>query len=338
MANDAAAAMPTFPLLHVEPAPPVRFALLHVILAFARPAMLPAFVGPYLRGIVGDYLGTTFCRFPERRGERCDEACRCEFVELFRGSHPTAGACFTSPPFILKLGGMQPPRGLLRQLHFDLILLGPALAHAADFCRAFTQGYLADRRNAFTLHSVLASGRGRTSLYYDGAARTIVGELCPDEWPLADIDIPASAASPEPLALNLATPVRFKLDKSYCSQPFSCKDLVRALLNRYRHLSAMELVYRGDLDQASRVYHARHSLPLLDHLDAAGIAIADARLSWEQNESFSIRQQQRLSLGGLLGDIVYSGDTAPLMPLLRWGEFFHIGEKTNYGLGEYQIV
>ena len=336
----------SLPLLHdTTTVPPVRFALLHFILEFPRPVALPAFVGPYLRGIIGDHLGQSFCQFPERREAGCCQECHCEFATLFRGYHPDAGDNFTSPPFVLKVRTLNEPRTSLRQLHFDLLLLGPAFTFASDFCRALQEGYISSKTNAFTLNSVLSTSRRHpASLYYDGMARQIVGPLHQDEWSLATLELPplptpdAPVAKGDTLSLHLVTPTRLNVDKNYRDKPFAFKDLVRALLNRYRQLSALELLYQGQLDPARAMFHARHYAPLLDYLDASAINVHSANLTWHQNESYSVRQQKRFSTGGLIGQIVYTGHLAPFLPLLQWGELFQVGEKTNYGMGEYQIL
>lgn len=332
----------SFPLLREEATRPVRFALLHFILSFQRPRALPAFVGPYLRGIIGEHLGRAFCQFPERRENGCGQGCHCEFATLFRGRHPDVEEGFSSPPFVIKVRTLIAPRTNLHQLHFDLILFGPAFVYASDFCRAFQEGYLADKGNVFTLNSVLsASRRHPAALYYDGVARQVVGPLHEDEWPFSALELPpldGAGKAKSTLALRLATPTRLNVGKSYCDRPFSFKDLVRALLNRYRQLSALELLYQGQPKQAHAVLHARHHAPLLDYVDASVIGIHRANLDWQQNESFSVRQQKRLSTGGLIGDLVYTGNLTPFLPLLQWGELFQVGEKTNYGMGEYQIL
>ncbi|KAA0915608.1 CRISPR system precrRNA processing endoribonuclease RAMP protein Cas6 [Psychrobacter sp. ANT_WB68] len=55
----------------------------------------------------------------------------------------------------------------------------------------------------------------------------------------------------------------------------------------------------------------------------------------------SNRQQRKMQLYGLQGDIHLSGDAhtiARLMPALRLGEKLHIGKNTTMGLGQYQLI
>jgi len=45
-----------------------------------------------------------------------------------------------------------------------------------------------------------------------------------------------------------------------------------------------------------------------------------------------------MKFGGLLGTITYAGDLEPFIPYLALGEWIHIGGKTSFGLGKYNIV
>ncbi|NOZ51787.1 MAG: CRISPR system precrRNA processing endoribonuclease RAMP protein Cas6 [Gammaproteobacteria bacterium] len=49
-------------------------------------------------------------------------------------------------------------------------------------------------------------------------------------------------------------------------------------------------------------------------------------------------QKEQMKFGGLLGTITYAGDLEPFIPYLALGEWIHIGGKTSFGLGKYNIV
>jgi hypothetical protein len=53
--------------------------------------------------------------------------------------------------------------------------------------------------------------------------------------------------------------------------------------------------------------------------------------------SYSSRQRRRTPIGGLLGDITFAGDLAPLRELLAWGALVHVGKNAVKGDGWYSI-
>jgi CRISPR/Cas system endoribonuclease Cas6 (RAMP superfamily) len=44
-----------------------------------------------------------------------------------------------------------------------------------------------------------------------------------------------------------------------------------------------------------------------------------------------------MRFGGLLGSITYEGRFEESLPLLRLGEYIHIGKNTTFGLGRYRL-
>jgi CRISPR/Cas system endoribonuclease Cas6 (RAMP superfamily) len=44
-----------------------------------------------------------------------------------------------------------------------------------------------------------------------------------------------------------------------------------------------------------------------------------------------------MKFGGLTGDISYTGELQAFMELLQLGEWLHIGGKTSFGLGKYEL-
>jgi hypothetical protein len=62
-----------------------------------------------------------------------------------------------------------------------------------------------------------------------------------------------------------------------------------------------------------------------------------ASYRWEDWERFSGRQKRRVPIGGVVGRIVVEGDFGVLEPLLRAGEFVHVGKNTTFGLGRFTV-
>jgi hypothetical protein len=54
-------------------------------------------------------------------------------------------------------------------------------------------------------------------------------------------------------------------------------------------------------------------------------------------ERYSNRHRQKLPLHGMVGTISFEGNLADFLPLLRMGEYLHIGAGTAFGLVRYQL-
>ncbi len=60
-------------------------------------------------------------------------------------------------------------------------------------------------------------------------------------------------------------------------------------------------------------------------------------LRWYDWERYSARQDERLKMGGFIGEITFEGDIAPFLPLIEAGEVLHVGKGTGFGLGRFKI-
>ena len=70
---------------------------------------------------------------------------------------------------------------------------------------------------------------------------------------------------------------------------------------------------------------------------ARAIEITSHDLYWDDWSRYSGRQHTWMKFGGLLGEITYRGDLTPFLPWLALGEWMHVGGKTSFGLGRYEI-
>ncbi len=59
---------------------------------------------------------------------------------------------------------------------------------------------------------------------------------------------------------------------------------------------------------------------------------------WREFRRWSNRQNDEMLLGGFVGDLKLSGNLAPYLPLLYFGEHIHLGKQTTFGLGQYEII
>jgi len=124
--------------------------------------------------------------------------------------------------------------------------------------------------------------------------------------------------------LALLTPLRLKYENRFeAALPFHV--LIRAALRRisslcqYYGTGEPALDYRGLVDRARQVSVDRSSLRWFD---------------WRR---YSNRQDQSMLMGGLIGNIRYSGPLDEFLPLLRFCEKVHLGKQTSFGLGKITV-
>lgn len=67
------------------------------------------------------------------------------------------------------------------------------------------------------------------------------------------------------------------------------------------------------------------------------VRIKENNLRWYDWERYSNRKG-RMKLGGLIGNITYEGNLGKFLPLLKIGEYIHVGKAVVFGLGKYRIV
>lgn len=215
-------------------------------------------------------------------------------------------------------------------LVFHITLIGRAADYLPYFLIAFQE---LGRRG-------LGRGRGRyhlarveavnpltqaTDNVYDMAQPTHI-HACALTVDGGQVQAVAEKLSPERLTVELTTPTRIKHQAQFVfnGPPFDA--LVKALLGRISSLSYFHCGERWETDFRGWIDRA------------AEIEIVSADTSWAQWERYSGRQQQRISMGGLVGTVTYTGDLAPYRALLALGTLIHAGKGTVFGNGRLQLV
>lgn len=125
------------------------------------------------------------------------------------------------------------------------------------------------------------------------------------------------------IRLRFLTPILLKEKGSWRKPRFA--PLMKRLRDRVNALSyfycgeALEMDFREFGEAAER------------------IVTKEEDLSWVEERRHSKHRNLRHLLKGYLGEVVFEGDLAPFMPLLRIGEFLHVGKATAFGQGWYEM-
>lgn len=127
------------------------------------------------------------------------------------------------------------------------------------------------------------------------------------------------------LKLRFLTPARIRVQGDLqTTLPFEL--LIRSLLRRISALSSVHGRSHLDLDYRGLIWRAR------------SVRTCRSLLKWWDLGRYSNRQNEKLKVGGLIGEIEYEGGSLDeYLPLLAAGEFLQIGTGASYGLGRYVI-
>lgn len=135
----------------------------------------------------------------------------------------------------------------------------------------------------------------------------------------------SNSLSPNSLSLHVFTPLRLVSEGTLVKKltfPLLIQRLFRRLSDVYSHWAhvRLELDFQGLLAKA------------------ATVSVVNDETTWLDLSSYSRRQGHAIPIGGLAGDIAFSGGLEAFLPYLVWGQFTHVGKDITKGNGWYQIV
>lgn len=297
------------------------------------PIRLPRYSGSAWRGLLGHSLRRSVCVTRAPTCDGCLLRSHCTYSTFFETpsvAPETAKRYSALPhPFVLE----PPPAGAREYARGDalslgLTLIGPAgdllpyLIHALQ--RAGERG-LGREDGRFRLLEVTQEtepGNDHWQPVFETAAGTLRAFRS---------SAPAPGACPEPLRLELLTPLRLK-QRGHYVRPAQLD--ARALLGTLAARVAL----------LAELYAPRQELPATPDRGALHAAIDQVQvepsaLRWVDWTRYSSRQRTHMQLGGLLGPLQLSGPgVAPLWPLIALGQWLHLGKNTSFGLGRYRVV
>lgn len=301
----------------------IRYARFRLEMTAVDRLRLPPYKGSTFRGAFGHTFKRLVCVKRDLDCATCLICDRCVYYYVFEtpfsGAEDARGYAFAPHPFVV-----EPPEETREiyepgdELRVGLVLVGRALDYLPYFIYAFEEmgrrGMGVGRGKA-ALQRVMAGGR---CIY-----QTDTGQLEPD-YPVC-AGPPDGEAVGTRLRLRLHTPIRLKAAGRYTSR-LDFALLVRALLRRISDLARFHCGAEVDLDYR----------PWIER--AAEVSAVATTLRWHDWERYSQRQERRMKLGGLVGEVEFAGEWAPFLPLLRLGADLHVGKGTSFGLGRYEIL
>lgn len=142
----------------------------------------------------------------------------------------------------------------------------------------------------------------------------------------ASQSVACELANPSSLKLRFLTPARIRV-KDDLQTGLSFQLLVRSLLRRVSMLAAVHGSGRMQLDYRALIERA------------ASARVVRSTLRWWDLERYTDRQETKLRVGGLIGEVEYEGPVIhEFMPLICAGELLGVGTGTSLGLGKFRIT
>jgi hypothetical protein len=326
-----------------------RFARFRFELEAESDIHLPVYKGSALRGGFGHAFRKSACIAKGQECPDCILRAQCAYAYIFETPPPADTVIMRKYPHAPHPFVIEPPLEPKRHyspgesLGFELVLIGKGMDYFPYFVYAFEElgkiG-LGKGKGGYALRQAYEVNNGKPALVYDGAKRQLKGKLEAQtlagltEEPLTLPSPARGEGTPHPnplpqgerdaLILRFLTPVRIVFEESLAPS-LEFHVLIRNLLRRLSTLSyfhcgkALELDFKGFITKAQEVQ------------------IEKTRLKWHDWERYSNRQETKMKMGGLIGEVVYRGPWREFLPFLLLGEEVHVGKGTTFGLGKYRI-
>lgn len=295
---------------------------------------MPEHSGSMLRGAFGVALRSLTCITELTECGHCPLKQHCKFPRLFENPALQMAGIQAVNPYVIHV-----PAPLQQSLtykkgdiwHFGMTLMGAAV-HETNLIIKAWQLALQTGLGAHTpyrrarLLQVTADGQ---VLY--SASKTLINSI--DKPTATALEQQLALDSPTRLTLKFLTPFRYQQNNHIISRPDQLDSVtfIASLYNRIR------------LCQDNHSPNQRWDIGYDDyHEFKADIATLDITVDITANHVArrSNRQQRKMQLYGLQGDIHLTGDRHTLhrlLPALQLGERLHIGKNTTMGLGQYQL-
>lgn len=281
---------------------------------------LPKFKGSTFRGTFGRVLKKSICVIKNTDCRKCILSERCAYPYLFETSDEDHTPMLR--PYVFQIPDFKNEYGADEILKVGLVLYGKAIQYISYFVYSFQlmgERGVGKERHRFELEQVtyehviyppeiifsLSTNKLRTNL---------------PGFTLQDIPSRAVRA----LTIQLVTPVQLRKN----GKPANRIDFplfYQSLERRYRRLQAVHGEYPVDLPSYTS-----------EELFAIKSTAADLRLS--KFRRYSNRQQKEMFLMGFVGTVRFVGNLEKFYPLVKLGEFLHVGKNVVFGLGQYRIL
>jgi len=322
-----------------------------------QPLPLPEYAGSLLRGQFGAALRHVACMTRQPTCPGCPLVQTCPYTRIFaappppKGSHALQDFSQIPNPYII-----EPPTPGARLLAagdvlvFQVVLVGHAIDQLALIIfamqLALAQGLTRQRVPCELLQVQHICALGQATPVWTAAQPTLLAHPAsithpdtPCEFANGDLHgahshsvgrLKSALPSPRPgVTLHIHTPLRLQSQGHPLGVgQLTPRALVAAVARRAALLMEFHAQQTGWGDAAKRITHLAEQL-------------TDSQaLHWFDWTRYSSRQQQEMTLGGVLGHWTLHGTPdllAEITPWLWLGQWLHVGKNASMGLGCYTL-
>lgn len=323
-----------------------------------QPLTLPDYAGSLLRGQFGAALRDVACMTRQPACPGCPLIQTCPYTRIFEAPPPPKGAHvlqdFSQIPNAYVLEPPSPGGQVLEagsELVFHMVLIGHATGQLALIIlalqRALAQGLTRARATSELLQVDWIDAKGTAHPVWSAQQPTISEHLAVLPLPVPDnalqFTVPTSNAAAaraqkdHQITLELLTPLRIQ----HQGQPLGVGQLTaRSLIAALARRAALLMEFHGGNPLAPGGHRswgdaAKHATALADTLTDT------QELHWYDWTRYSSRQQQAMTLGGVLGRWSLHGKPDVLSQLWPWlclGQWLHVGKNATMGMGGYTLI
>ena len=281
--------------------------------------------GSMLRGVFGHALRHLACMTKMPDCKICPLYRSCPYPEVFETPppehHPLQDFSQIPPPYVIE----PPPLGdkVYRSgetLSFSMVLMGRAIQQLPliifAWQRAFARGVSKSESRAKLVDVIFEPNQAQQKIVFTASETDTVKEHLSF--------IHTQTHSNDTLTLEVLTPLRIQQKGRVLSKDMQGRDFIMSLVRRYYLLEE----FHGE------DYQSPNFSELAEHARAVN---CETNFTWCSWDRYSNRQQQKITMGGVLGEITLTGELEPFLPLLHFGQWLHVGNKTSFGMGNYAI-
>lgn len=283
-------------------------------------------LGVTLRGGFGSALRQVSCTLGLENCRECSLGTACAYGYIFETPVPPGSEIMRKYPHAPHPFIFAPGKRILSHVEKDqvltgsIVVIGGAIRYLPYFFLALEhlgRLGLGQEKIPFKLESVETEEGTNVYRRSDGSR---FKEVRADRYPLEPGEKRESRFN-----IRFESPVRIQRNGEILAAP-TLVDIVKTLARRIQLLGYF------------------HCGGWKENVSSAFLSAADntrctrSSWSWLDSRRFSSRQGRPTPTGGAIGDCTFEGDIGTLEPLLRIGEYVHVGKGTSFGLGKYILL